>query len=150
MPEIPRSPKVKFAFMAIGLDPESEHTFFSFDVAGDAPAHAIIKLKADEAKGERNHLAILPHDVDGQFNVLACSVRGKSVNYSFTHVGDTLQLGEHLRELGVSEKIIATFNQLKPEQAVPVKTAAVDHEAAGAIAKAMGGKLPKGRPNTPE
>jgi len=129
--------QVKFAFMAIGLDTATEQQHFSFDVSGHASAHAIIRLPAGPGKGDRNHVAIMPHELEGQFNVLACSVRGKSVNYSFTHVEDRLQLGEHLKSLGVSDKLIATWNEMKPDHTVPVKTPAVDHEAAGAIAKAM-------------
>jgi len=142
--------RVKFAFMAIGFDTATEQEHFSFDVNGHASAHAIIRLPAGPDKGDRNHVAIMQHKLEGQFNVLACSVRGKSINYSFTHIEDRLQLGEHLKSLGVADKLIATWNEMKPDHTVPVKTAAVDHEAADVIAKAMGGKPAKGTQNKPE
>lgn len=150
--EFQKSPKLAFGFMARGFEETLGQDYFEFEISGEADALAIIRLKPQGGENDCSYVVLMPHEIDGQFNVMACSKAGKSVNYSFTHVEDRLALGEHLKNIGVPDHVIAQWNEAKPHAAISVANEETSREAAADISRIMKGAAAaaKGASNGPE
>lgn len=137
--------KVRFAFKAIAVDEESGMEHVNFEIAGSADAKAFIDINNDKPKKRGVAFAIvLPHGTPGQFNVIAGSQQGNALGYSFAHITDTQQLGEHLKDLGVSDDILKVWNQ-KTGEIVPILDNALERAAADLIEGVSGRKKPTGK-----
>lgn len=132
-----QNPMLAFSFMARGYEAGLKQNYFEFEISGEADALAIIRLKSGPGADDCNYVVLMPHELPGQFNVMACSKRGKSVHYSFTHVEDRLALGEHFKTLGVPDHVIAQWNEAKPAAAIQLADGATAKEAAADIARIM-------------